>query len=290
MLLVLARICSLTFVVPSVRLPVTVPLRPGLTDLVMLFGKGDNSKVSSPREDGGSSMPNPMRSVQNGKDDFQASWGEGVVGAWGEGTAPLPMSTQAFVNEMITTVTIAQSSPNMQYSSIFGLGFETLVSYYTLEVRRPEQKEKMRVALAKALLTDPVQMKADAEALKAEAKGKTVEELFETAEFKRLAGLGGKFKYTYVFGVGLIQLMQLVDPVVEPVAGASAWTKKLSLPCENQATRDATYFKAQMEKLTLMKDMFAQMKASNEKKAAKAAEDEAAGIVSTDPRSIKNTK
>ena len=72
MLLVLARICSLTFVVPSVRLPVTVPLRPGLTDLVMLFGKGDNSKVSSPREDGGSSMPNPMRSVQNGKDDFQA--------------------------------------------------------------------------------------------------------------------------------------------------------------------------------------------------------------------------
>merc|ERR1712129_694158 len=92
MLLVLARICSLTFVVPSVRLPVTVPLRPGLTDLVVLFGKGDNSKVSSPREDGGSSMPNPMRSVQNGKDDFQASWGEGVVGACGEGTAPLPMS------------------------------------------------------------------------------------------------------------------------------------------------------------------------------------------------------
>jgi hypothetical protein len=37
-------------------------------------------------------------------------------------------------------------------------------------------------------------MKADAEALKAEAKGKTVEELFETAEFKRLAGLNGKFK------------------------------------------------------------------------------------------------
>merc|ERR1712106_1074229 len=122
--------------------------------------------------------------------------------------------------------------------------------------------------MGKALLTDPVQMKADAEALKAEAKGKTVEELFETVEFKRLAGLGGKFKYTYVFGVGLIQLMQLVDPVVEPVAGASAQTKKL----------------------TLMKDMFAQMKASNEKKAAKAAEDEAAGIVSTDPRSIKNTK
>ena len=46
------------------------------------------------------------------------------------------MSTQAFVNEMITTVTVAQSSANYQYSSIFGLGYETLVSYYTLEVLR----------------------------------------------------------------------------------------------------------------------------------------------------------
>merc|ERR1712028_89887 len=167
--------------------------------------------------------------------------GEGVTGGWGEGTAPLPMSTQAFVNEMITTVTVAQASANYEYSSIFGLGFETLVSYYTLEVRKPESKEKMRVALAKALLRDPTQMKADAEALKASAAGKTVDELFETAEFKRLIGLNGKFKYTYVFGVGLIQLMQLVETPVDPVAGASAWSKKLGLP----------YFKAQMEKLEL---------------------------------------
>ncbi len=58
------------------------------------------------------------------------------MGGWGEGTSPLPMSTQAFVNEMITTVTVAQSSANYQYSSIFGLGYETLVSYYTLEVLR----------------------------------------------------------------------------------------------------------------------------------------------------------
>lgn len=287
-MLVLARICSLAFVGPSVRL--SAPSRTGAADVAMLFGKGDGeSKVSSPREDAslGSNMPNPMRSVQNGKDDFQAEWGKGVVGGWGEGTSPLPMSTQAFVNEMITTVTVAQSSANYQYSSIFGLGYETLVSYYTLEVRKPEQKEKMRVALAKALLRDPTQMKADAEELKALVKGKSVEELFETAEFKRLIALNGKFKYTYVFGVGLIQLMQLVEPApVDPVAGASAWSKKLGLPCENQATRDATYFKAQMEKLELMKDMFAQMKARDERNAA----NKAAGIETNDSRSIKNTK
>jgi len=286
-MLVLARICSLAFVGPSVRL--SAPSRSGSADVAMLFGRGDGeSKVSSPREDAslGSNMPNPMRSVQDGKDDFQAAWGEGVTGGWGEGTAPLPMSTQAFVNEMITTVTVAQASANYEYSSIFGLGFETLVSYYTLEVRKPESKEKMRVALAKALLRDPTQMKADAEALKAGAAGKTVEELFETAEFKRLAGLNGKFKYTYVFGVGLIQLMQLVESPVDPVAGASAWTKKLGLPCENQATRDATYFKAQMEKLELMKDMFAQMKARDERNAA----NKAAGIETNDSRSLKNTK
>ena len=40
----------------------------------------------------------------------------------------------------------------------------------------------------------PHQMKADAEELKALVKGKSVEELFETAEFKRLIALNGKFK------------------------------------------------------------------------------------------------
>ena len=116
-MLVLARICSLAFVGPSVRL--SAPSRSGSADVAMLFGRGDGeSKVSSPREDGaatpavsghhrpgchrrrrtllrrplpcspppacpltnhhcraaslGSNMPNPMRSVQDGKDDFQA--------------------------------------------------------------------------------------------------------------------------------------------------------------------------------------------------------------------------
>jgi len=282
---------SFAFTGPSVRL--SAPSASGSAGVskvsMALFGRSDGvSKVSMPREEDslGSNMPNPLRSVQDGKDDFQKSWGEGAFGGWGEGTAPLPMSTQAFVNEMITTVTVAQASANYEYSSIFGLGFETLVSYYTLEVRKPEMKEKCRVALAKALLRDPAQMQADAEELKAAATGKTAEQLFETAEFKRLAGLNGKFKYTYVFGVGLIQLMQLVDPPVDPVAGASAWTKKLGLPCENQATRDANYFKAQMEKLELMKDMIAQMKASGERKAA----NKAAGTEESDARSLASTK
>ena len=52
---------------------------------------------------------------------------------------------------------------------------------------------------------------------------------------RHVPGPGSARRYTYVFGVGLIQLMQLVDPVVEPIAGASAWSKTLGLPCENQA-------------------------------------------------------
>ena len=66
------------------------------------------------------------RTIQEGKDDFQVNWGKGFSSGWGEDTAPLPMSTQAFVNEIITTVTIAQNSPNFGYSSLFGLGFEVL--------------------------------------------------------------------------------------------------------------------------------------------------------------------
>jgi hypothetical protein len=229
-----------------------------------------------------------LRSVQDGKDDFQKYWGTGFSGGWGDDTAPLPMSTQAFVNEMITTVTIALASPNYQYSSAFGLGFQELVKYYTIEIRRDEQREKMRVALAKALLTDPVQMAKDAESLVAAAEGLTEEQLFETPEFKRLGELEGNFKYTYIFGVGLLTLMQKVG--VDPAVGVKRWCEKLNLNCENQFTRDANYFKMQMEKLELMKDMFAQMKAASERAAAQAEADKAAGIESKDPRSIKNTK
>lgn len=227
-----------------------------------------------------------MRSVQNGKDDFQAAWGKGFHGGWGKDTAPLPMSTQAFVNEMITTVTIALVSPNYQYSSAFGLGFEVLCGYYSLEIRNEEQREKMRVALAKALLTDPTQMKEDSESLLAAAEGMSEDDLFETAEFKRLAALNSKFKYTYVFGVGLLTLMQKVG--VDPGTGVKTWCEKLNLNCQNQFSRDAVYFKAQVEKLEMMKEMFKQMKDASERAAAKAAEEKAAGVESTDPRKASN--
>merc|ERR1719460_993830 len=112
-----------------------------------------------------------VRTIQEGKDDFQKFWGKGFSGGWGDGTAPLPMSTTAFINEMITTVTIAQASPNFQYSPVFAVGFETLVSYYAIEVRDEAARERMRVALAKALLTDPAQVKREADELLAAAEG-----------------------------------------------------------------------------------------------------------------------
>ena len=60
-MLVLARICSLAFVGPSVRL--SAPSRTGAADVAMLFGKGDGeSKVSSPREDGALPPPPPVPS------------------------------------------------------------------------------------------------------------------------------------------------------------------------------------------------------------------------------------
>jgi len=227
------------------------------------------------------------RTIEEGKNDFQKSWGEGFVGGWGDGTAPLPMSTQAFVNELITTVTIAMTSDNYQYSPIFGVGFELLVDMYALELREGAARERMRVALAKACLTDPAQMKEDSDALIAAAEGAAdVEALFATPAFQELAGKDGKFKYTYVFGAGLITLMQKTG--ADPDKAVAEWCQKLNLSCEGQFTRDYKYFKAQLEKLQGMKDMMAQMKESAEKKAAKAAADTAAGIESKDPRKVAN--
>lgn len=230
-----------------------------------------------------------VRTIQDGKDEFQEWWGQGFSGGWGDGTAPLPMSTTAFINEMITTVTIAMPSPNYQYSPIFALGFETLCSYYAIEVRNEAARERMREALAKALLLDPAQMKSDADALLAASEGADEEALLATAELQKLASLEGKFKYTYVFGTGLIILMQKVG--VDPEAGVKSWCEKLNLAaCEGQFARDYRYYKSQMDKLDGMKAMMAQMKEAAEKAAAKAAADTEAGVESTDPRKIANTQ
>ena len=214
------------------------------------------------------------RTVQDGKDAFQAMWGKGQFGGWGEGTSPLPMSTQAFCNEMITTVTIAMSSPSYQYTPLFGLGFETLCSYYAIEINLESERGRMAEALAGALLTDAKEMKKDAESLLAAAEGATEEALFETPQFKALAALNGEFKYTYVTGVAMLVLMQKVG--VDPNVGVKSWCEKLNLKCENQFTRDANYFKQQMEKLELMKGTLLQMKEAGVKAAAKAAAEKAA--------------
>jgi len=264
--------------------PPTTSMAPAVSRARMLSAMPTVSHVRMAENDNAkSSVP---RTVQEGKDDFQVMWGKGQVSGWGEGTAPLPMSTQAFCNEMITTVTIAMASPNYQYAPPFGLGFETLCSYYAVELRVESERGRMSEALAGALLADAAQMKKDAESLLAAADGVTEEALFETPEFKALAALNGEFKYTYVFGVGLLVLMQKVG--VDPNAGVKSWTEKLNLKCENQFTRDANYFKVQMEKLELMKGMLTQMKTAGEKASAKQAADKAAGIESKDPRKAGN--
>jgi len=63
-------------------------------------------------------------------------------------------------------------------------------------------------------------------------------------EFKRLAALDSSFKYTYIFGAGLLVLMQKVG--VDPATGVKSWCEKLNLNCEGQFSRDAAYFKTQM--------------------------------------------
>ena len=152
--------------------------------------------------------------VGDAKIAFQAAYGRPVGGV-----------QQGFVNEMLTSVTLAPAST---YNGVFSVGFEGLCTTFLEGVASENDRMRLKNAMCAGVGFDPAEVKKEADALEAFAQGKTEDELFENADFQQMAA-AGNFKYSYPLGAGLLMLMPMVgaepsDEVIE------RWCTKLGLP------------------------------------------------------------
>ena len=172
----------------------------------------------------------------------------------------IPMAAQSFVNEMLTSTTLAMVTPSYQYTRIFAVGYEDLCDLFLSAGIEEDTAVYVRESMCTALGLDPAKVKADAAALKAASAGKSEEEVLALDDLKALAGQ--KTAYSYTFGAGLILLMKQAN--VDPTTAIEKWSDELNLNCKGVLSRDYGYFKNNVEKFEGMKEMFAQMKKASE--------------------------
>lgn len=177
----------------------------------------------------------------------------------------IPMQTQSFVNEMITTTTLSMVQPNYRYTRLFALGFETLCDQFLPVGCSADTAKYVRSSLLEAFEMDEAKVKADAEAYKALIEGKTEAELFETEDFKGIKA--SKITYTYLFGAGLTLTMAAAGVKVDRDSIAR-WCDALNLNCKNALTRDYEYYETNVVKAKQMQEMLEQMEASSKRQEA----------------------
>jgi len=197
------------------------------------------------------------QNVGEAKLSFQEEYGEYRIPS---------MPAQAFINSMLMQQ-FALISPSYKYSRVFSLGFESLCTVFLEGTSTsPKDAADARLALYSALGLDEAKSKADAEALMAEATGKSEAELFETDDFKAIKD-AKDFKYSYQFGSGLIALMKLVN--VEPSEEAiDRWCTQLELTNAGVLKRDFAFYESQLTKLEQLKEMLLQMTAASKRNEA----------------------
>jgi len=168
---------------------------------------------------------------------------------------PVNMLLQGFVNEMLTSVTLAQLKPGYQSSKVFSLGFEALCKTFLQGVNE-EEKKRLHDALCVAVGFDPEAVKQDAAAIEAFANGKTEDDLLAGEDLKEIAA-AGNFKYSYPLGAGLLTLMPMVgvepsDEVIE------RWCTQLNLPA-SRLQKDWSLYVDATRRLVEARQMLADM-------------------------------
>jgi len=238
---------SATLALHAVRLPVapTVASRGAVAASRMLFGAGVEGKTPT--------------NVGEAKEVFNAKYGRPVNGM-----------QQGFINEMITSCTLALVQSSYQPSRVFYLGIDSLCTVF-LESVAEDERERLVSALYAGLGMDLTKLQAEAAKLAESAAGKSEEELFAAEDLTALAA--AKLKYSYPLGAGILALMPLVD--VEPTDESIArWCEKLSLPA-SRLQKDYAFYKDAQEKMVQVKQMMMEMAAAGKRKEAQKLKDEA---------------
>lgn len=199
--------------------------------------------------------------------------------------APVGSLAQGFVNEMLTSVTLATVSPSYKYTRVFAVGFETLCESFLAAIPSEKQRADIHDAMCVALELDGAKLKADAEALKAAASGSTEEQLLALPEFREIAE---GHKYSYPFGAGLLTLMPLVGAPPNPEV-IERWCTSLGLT-SIRLSKDWTFFEKALQQIADGRQMMIEMKASAKRKEAaalKAKADKAAAAAAAEESPVE---
>jgi len=188
----------------------------------------------------------------------------------------IPMATQSFVNEMITSEGLAMNTPRYRYSRVFAVGYDALCNVFLSAGVEEKTAKLVRDSLCESYEFEPSKVYADAADLLKLAEGKSEEEVLALEDMKELASKD--VQYSYTLGAGLVALMKQasVEPNDESI---KRWCAALNIKSVNSFVRDMGYFNMNVEKFGQMKEMFEQMKVSAAKKKANdlAAKAKAAG-------------
>ena len=150
-------------------------------------------RLSSPVASIGAETGDLPKNIGEAKTAFNVKYGRPVSGL-----------QQGFVNEMLSAVTLAVSTPSYVPSRIFYLGFNTLCTTFLEGVASDAEKMALTNSMSAACGLDMKRLVSQAEELESFAQGKTEDELFASEDFTSVAG---KIKYSYPLGAGMLALM-----------------------------------------------------------------------------------
>lgn len=134
-------------------------------------------------------------------------------------------STQKFLSAVIEDRAGAFS---FKYTRVYAVGLTALCeAFLPATCLSPEDQAATYSALCFGLGLDAEQVAADAVALRAESTRKTKEDILAGADLRQVGlearALPAGFKYTYLFGVGLVTLMRLCGEVLTTKGRAGTW-------------------------------------------------------------------
>jgi photosystem II biogenesis protein Psp29 len=221
-------------------------------------------------------------------------------------TRPVNSIYRRVVEEVMVEMHLLRVNEDFREDPIFALGvvttFDCFMEGYTPEADRKAIFE----AICRAQDADPVQYRQDAERMKQFAESKSLDELLALMTESTTAGgndLEGqllslaqneKFKYSRLFGVGLLTSLELAD--AEALKDEARFkeilhtlSESLKLP-ENKVLQDIEIYRANLERMVQTQQAIADNIAADRKRReqAEAAKAEATEVEVKDKAEIKD--
>jgi hypothetical protein len=195
------------------------------------------------------------RTVGEAKAAYQAAYGK-----------PTPTLAQGFVGELLTSVTLATVHPTYEYTRVLAVGYEALCDSFLVAISDEARRKELHDCMCTALELDADQIKADSDALKAQAAGMSEADFLGLPELKALAGQ----KYSYPIGAGLLTLMPVVEGGATPTAPMiERWATALGVS-ELRLSKDWMFFEKALKSMADARTMMIEMQAAAKRKEAKA--------------------